>query len=226
MDTRHEVNAVFAADAVARLTGNIGVAAVTAGPGVTNMITAVKNVQMAESPVLLLGGAAATAAKGRGALQDIDQMSLFKSLCKYSATVPTVRGIVPTLRTAIQAAMSDTPGPVFVELPLDVLYPYNLVKQEIGMKEEPKNFGQRVVKWYLDFYLHNVFAGGFNAAEFGPLPVHTPLASSAQVQQCAEILSHAKKPVFILGSQVTLGPKKARDIKAVLEGFCVPCFLG
>lgn len=52
---RHEVNAVFAADAVARLSGTIGVAAVTAGPGLTNTITAIKNAQMAESPLLLLG---------------------------------------------------------------------------------------------------------------------------------------------------------------------------
>ena len=74
IDTRHEVTAVFAADAVARLTGVPGVAAVTAGPGVTNTLTAVKNAQLAQSPVILLGGATATALKGRGALQDIDQM--------------------------------------------------------------------------------------------------------------------------------------------------------
>ena len=77
IDVRHEVNAVFAADAVARLTGAPGVAAVTAGPGVTNTLTAVKNAQMAQSPVILIGGAAATALQGRGALQDIDQRSLF-----------------------------------------------------------------------------------------------------------------------------------------------------
>jgi acetolactate synthase-like protein len=69
IDVRHEVTAVFAADAVARLTGIPGVACVTAGPGLTNTITAVKNAQMAESPVVLLGGAAATVLKGRGALQ-------------------------------------------------------------------------------------------------------------------------------------------------------------
>ena len=74
VDVRHEVNAVFAADAVARMSGTVGVAAVTAGPGVTNTITAIKNAQMAESPILLIGGAAATLSKGRGALQDIDQM--------------------------------------------------------------------------------------------------------------------------------------------------------
>ena len=80
IDVRHEVNAVFAADAVARLTGIPGVAAVTAGPGCTNTITAVKNAQMAQSPLVLIGGAAATLTQGRGALQDIDQLSLFKVL--------------------------------------------------------------------------------------------------------------------------------------------------
>src|SRR5262245_13571845 len=79
VDVRHEATAVFAADATARLTGTVGVAAVTAGPGVTNTITAMKNAQLAESPVLLLGGATATVLKNRGALQDIDQLSLFAS---------------------------------------------------------------------------------------------------------------------------------------------------
>lgn len=82
-----QVTAVFAADAVARLSGVPGVAAVTAGPGLTNTITAVKNCQMAETPLVLIGGAAATLLKGRGALQDIDQMALFKPLCKYCATI-------------------------------------------------------------------------------------------------------------------------------------------
>src|SRR6186997_2281515 len=58
IDVRDEVNAVFAADAVARMTGTIGVAAVTAGPGVTNTITAVKNAQLAQSPIVVLIGAA------------------------------------------------------------------------------------------------------------------------------------------------------------------------
>lgn len=87
VDVRHEVTSVFAADAVARLSGVPGVAAVTAGPGLTNTVTAVKNAQMAESPLILLGGAAATLLKGRGALQDIDQMVLFRPICKWCATI-------------------------------------------------------------------------------------------------------------------------------------------
>ena len=80
VDTRHEATAVFAADASARLRGQPGVAIVTAGPGVTNTLTAVKNAQMAQSPLLLIGGAAATALRGRGALQDIDQLALFRAV--------------------------------------------------------------------------------------------------------------------------------------------------
>src|SRR5262249_56135948 len=90
IDVRDEANAVFAADAVSRMTGSIGVAAVTAGPGVTNTITAVKNAQMAQSPVLLLGGATATLLKGRGSLQDIDQMAVMKPLTKWATAVKTV----------------------------------------------------------------------------------------------------------------------------------------
>ena len=74
IDVRHEVTTVFAADAVARLTGGVGVAIVTSGPGVTNTVTAVQNAKMAQSPVVLIGGAAATVLKGRGSLQDIDQV--------------------------------------------------------------------------------------------------------------------------------------------------------
>lgn len=226
VDTRHEVTSVFAADAVARLSGTIGVAAVTAGPGVTNTVTAVKNAQMAESPVLLLGGAAATLLKGRGSLQDIDQLSLFKSLCKFSATVSSVKEIVPTLRKAIQVAQSGTPGPVFVEFPIDVLYPYEMVKREMGMKDSGKGLFQKIINWYLQNHLNNLFSGAFEERDTSPLQVNIPLPTSAQVQKCVELLSKAKKPVFLLGSQVTLPPIPAENLRTALESIGVPCFLG
>ena len=112
------------------------------------------------------GGAAASILKGRGALQDIDQMSLFRPLCKYCATVTSVREIGPILSRAIQVAQSDTPGtiqmkytfstevilelysgPVFVEFPIDVLYPYELVKREVGAKDEGRGLINKVVNW-------------------------------------------------------------------------------
>ncbi|MGZ8274346.1 MAG: thiamine pyrophosphate-binding protein, partial [Burkholderiaceae bacterium] len=97
VDTRHEATAVFAADAVARLTGRPGVAAVTAGPGLTNTITALKNAQLAQSPVLLIGGAAPTALQGRGALQDIDQRALIAPHVKHVARVRKVRDLGPAV---------------------------------------------------------------------------------------------------------------------------------
>ena len=78
VQVRDEASAVFAADATSRITDTIGVAIVTAGPGVTNTMTAIKNAQLAQSPLLLIGGAAATLLKGKGSLQDIDQLSLMK----------------------------------------------------------------------------------------------------------------------------------------------------
>ncbi|MBP7685353.1 MAG: thiamine pyrophosphate-binding protein, partial [Deltaproteobacteria bacterium] len=91
VDMRDEKNAVFAADAMARMTGVPGVAAVTAGPGVTNTLTAIQNAYMAQSPLILLGGATATALRGRGALQDIDQISPIQSMVKMTRQVKRVK---------------------------------------------------------------------------------------------------------------------------------------
>ncbi|MCW5883250.1 MAG: thiamine pyrophosphate-binding protein, partial [Anaerolineae bacterium] len=134
VDTRHEATAVFAADAVARLTGRPGVAAVTAGPGVTNTITAIKNAQLAQSPLVLIGGAAPTALQGRGALQDIDQMSIMQPITKWATRVRRVRDLAVRLEEAFRQALSDVPGPVFIEMPIDLLYDEALIRQWYGVK--------------------------------------------------------------------------------------------
>src|SRR5688572_19078928 len=122
VDVRHEATAVFAADAVGRLTGTPGVAAVTAGPGVTNAVTAVKNAALAQAPVVLLGGATATLLKGRGALQDIDQVALLEPHVKWLGRPVKVRDVVPAVERAFHEAAEGVPGPVFVELAIDLLY--------------------------------------------------------------------------------------------------------
>ncbi|CAL8335037.1 unnamed protein product [Boreogadus saida] len=226
VDTRHEATAVFAADAVARLSGTVGVAAVTAGPGLTNTVTAVKNAQMAESPLLLMGGAAGTLLQGRGALQDIDQMSLFKPLCKFCASIRTIREIVPTVRKALAIAQSGTPGPVFIEFPIDTLYPFHMVSKEFGVKNPPKGLMGKVVTWYLENHLTNLFAGAWETRDVSPLPVDIPYATDDQVQKCIELVSRAKKPVILLGSQATLPPTPVDDIRKALELLGIPCFLG
>jgi len=225
IDTRHEVTTVFAADAVARMSGTVGVAAVTAGPGLTNTITAVKNAQMAESPILLIGGAAATLLKGRGALQDIDQMSLFKPLCKYCATIKHLRDIKPVLCKAFQIAQSGTPGPVFVEFPIDTLYPFSLVQQEVGFSGG-KGLMNKIISWYLNNHLNNVFASAWDPLPVQPLPVDIPYVAQDDIQRCVEMISRSKKPVVLLGSQSTLPPTSVDNLRKALENMGIPCFLG
>ena len=225
IDVRHEVTTVFAADAVARLSGVVGVAIVTAGPGVTNTVTAMKNAQMAESPVLLIGGAAASLLKGRGALQDIDQLALFKPLCKFCATVKYVRDIVPTLRKAIAIAQSGTPGPVFVEFPIDTLYSYDIVCKEIAKPTAVKSIGQRIHQFYINNYINQLFADGFIPRRVDPLPVDIPSPSVSQVVSVVRLLKKSKCPLFLIGSQALLPPTPADDLRSSLEALGIPCFL-
>src|SRR5438067_2532861 len=120
-DLRHEQAAAHAADAYARLTRNVGVALVTAGPGVTDAVTGVANAYAARSPLLLIGGAAPLGLRGLGALQDMEQVPLLRSITKGAWSVPETRQIPEVLTTAIRVALSGRPGPVFVEIPVDLL---------------------------------------------------------------------------------------------------------
>lgn len=225
VDTRHEATAVFAADATARLTGRPGVAAVTAGPGVTNTLTAVKNAQMAQSPVVLIGGAAPTALQGRGALQDIDQLSLFTSVVKWSRAVRRVRDLVPTLEEAFRQAQSGVPGPVFMECPVDLLYDETMVRQLYGAARTGKTLGQRVTNAYLRWHVDRLFAGAAGQ-QAGPASAAAPSApNAAQVRQAAERLRRAQRPVLIVGSQATLDAPRVAEVAAALARIGAPVYL-
>ncbi len=121
VDMRHEQACAHAADAYARLTRNIGVAVVTAGPGVTDAVTGVANAYSARSPLLLIGGAAPLGLRGLGALQETEQVALLRPITKGSWTVAETRQIPEVLTTAIRTALTGRPGPVFVEIPVDLL---------------------------------------------------------------------------------------------------------
>jgi acetolactate synthase-1/2/3 large subunit len=121
IDMRHEQAAAHAADAHARLVRDIGVALVTAGPGVTDAVTGVANAYQARSPMVLLGGAAPLKTKGMGALQEMPQTDMFKTFTKASFTIEDTAAIPDMMQEAFRAALSGRPGPVFVELPFDVL---------------------------------------------------------------------------------------------------------
>ena len=121
IDMRHEQACAHAGDAYARLTRRIGVAVVTAGPGVTDAVTGVANAYSARSPLLLIGGAAPLGLRGLGALQETEQVALLRPITKGAWTVAETRQIPEVLSTAIRTALSGRPGPVFVEIPVDLL---------------------------------------------------------------------------------------------------------
>ncbi|HQR57687.1 MAG TPA: thiamine pyrophosphate-binding protein, partial [Burkholderiaceae bacterium] len=151
IDTRNEATAVFAADAVARLTGRPGVAAVTAGPGLTNTITPLKNAQLAQSPVVLIGGGAPTALQGRGALQDIDQRSLIAPHVKHIAQVRRVRDLGPAMDEALRIAAEGVPGPTFIECAVDLLYDEAMIRQWYAdAAGKGTGLGDRALRWYLN----------------------------------------------------------------------------
>ena len=201
IQVRDEVSAVFAADAVSRLTDSVGIAIVTAGPGVTNTITAIKNAQMAQSPLLLIGGAAATLLKGRGSLQDIDQISLLKTYVKSAVSVKKTRDVVPLLANAFNIAISGVPGPVFVELPIDLLYPEEDIRKEF-MNQLPKSgFVGKIAHWYVNRHLNDLFASKKSSVKIKPVKEFK--LDQHKIDKAALAIVKAKKPVFLLGNQVT-----------------------
>ena len=121
VDTRHEQSSGHAAEGWARATGRPGVAAVTAGPGVTDAVTAAANAMRGGVPMILLGGQGPTFFKEMGSLQEMDHVSLLRSITKWSASVHDVSRIPHYLAMAFRRATTGVPGPVFLELPLDLL---------------------------------------------------------------------------------------------------------
>lgn len=227
VDVRDEATAVFAADATARLTGIPGVAAVTAGPGVTNTITAIKNAQLAQSPVILIGGATATVLKGRGALQDIDQLTLFSSCVKWATSVKRVRDLVPTLERAFRIALQGVPGPVFVEMPVDLLYAQKTVREFYGAKAaaDIKGIGDLALQAYLRLHLERVFRGAERARAGERIISSIDPPETSEVTSALSLLRRAKRPVFVLGSQVTLQPELVAHVVQDLERLGVPTYL-
>jgi len=200
IQVRDEASAVFAADATSRITDTIGVAIVTAGPGVTNTMTAIKNAQLAQSPLLLIGGAAATLLKGKGSLQDIDQLSLMKPHVKSATSVKRCRDIIPVLHNAINRAVSDVPGPVFVELPIDLLYPEEMIREQHLSQVSSNSFVDKVFKWYVEQHLKNVFSK--RKSIIIPRKKSIKNANQSAIDKAAITIHESVRPVVLLGNQI------------------------
>lgn len=227
VDVRDEASAVFAADAVARTTGVVGVAAVTAGPGVTNAITAIKNAEMAQSPLVVFGGATATLLKGRGSLQDVDQLSLLRPITKWAASVRSVPALVPTVERALTIAREGVPGPVFLEVPVDLLYPESVVRmwyeKEAGLGKA-KGLTARALELYIRGHLYKQFHAP--AVPEVSLPRLPRLSRSADLDDVATVIARAERPVLVIGSQTMVGITDPERIATAVRELGLPVFLG
>jgi acetolactate synthase-1/2/3 large subunit len=121
VDVRHEQAAAHAADGYARLTRNVGAAAVTAGPGLTDAITGVANAYYANSPMVVFSGRNPLALESMGALQDAPQLDLLRPVTKRVDVALETRRLAEVTNYAVRAARSPRMGPAFVDLPMDVL---------------------------------------------------------------------------------------------------------
>jgi acetolactate synthase-1/2/3 large subunit len=122
VDVRHESTAAFAAEGWAKVTREAGVCALTAGPGVTNGMSAMASAQANHSPIVVLGGRAPAMRWGQGSLQEIDHVPFVRPLAKLAATAGSTEEISGLVDLAFQAALAPHGGPAFVDFPLDYVF--------------------------------------------------------------------------------------------------------
>jgi acetolactate synthase-1/2/3 large subunit len=122
IDTRHEQSAAFAAEGWAKVTRECGVAAVTAGPGVTNSTSAMAQALAADTPMFVIGGRAPKARWGMGSLQEMDHVALVKTITKQASTLASPEEAYGSTAEAMRAALSRRTGPVFMDVPLDTFF--------------------------------------------------------------------------------------------------------
>ncbi|WP_020575810.1 acetolactate synthase [Actinopolymorpha alba] len=174
IDVRHEATAVFAAEAVGKLTRRPGLAVVTAGPGVTNAVSAVTQARQSGVPLVLLGGRAPTQRWGSGSLQELDHPPLLAPVTKLARTVPSVGELAGAVDEAFRVANTPHRGPVFLDVPMDQLYS----RTTASIPASPSS----------------------PAVPAGPSEGADPDA----LAEIATLLREAERPVVVLGSDVWL----------------------
>src|SRR6478752_5208148 len=122
IDTRHEQTATFAAEGWSKVTRMPGVAALTAGPGVTNGMSAMAAAQQNQSPLLVLGGRAPAGRWGQGSLQEIDHVPFVAPLTRFAATAQSSDAVGPLIDDALRAAVGTSSGVAFVDFPMDHVF--------------------------------------------------------------------------------------------------------
>jgi acetolactate synthase-1/2/3 large subunit len=141
IDVRHEQAAAHAAEAWGRINRSCGVAVVTAGPGVTGVVTAVANSFSAQTPLVVIGGARPLVQAGQGALQELDQRAILEPITKWSAVCTQPDRIPDHVATAFRHALAQPRGPVYLELPMDVLFAESSAAPPGPSRSEARAFG-------------------------------------------------------------------------------------
>lgn len=137
LDVRHEQTAAFAAEATGKLTRVPGFAVLTAGPGVTNGVSAIAQAKFAGSPMVVFGGRAPAMRWGTGSLQELDHPPILAPVSKSATTAATAAQVGPAVDAAFRAARSPHRGPVFVDAPMDELFTPVTAPTAYGARPEP-----------------------------------------------------------------------------------------
>ncbi|HEY0517804.1 MAG TPA: acetolactate synthase [Solirubrobacteraceae bacterium] len=192
VDVRHESTAAFAAEGWAKVTREPGVCALTAGPGVTNGISAMASAQANHSPIVVLGGRAPALRWGQGSLQEIDHVPFVRPLAKLAAT-PESTGEIPGLvDEAFAAALAPHGGPAFVDFPLDYVF---MEAEEPEVDEETPPPAARTADPAAIERAGELLAG----AERPVIMAGTDLYWGHGEQQLAELARALRIPVFLNG---------------------------
>jgi thiamine pyrophosphate-dependent acetolactate synthase large subunit-like protein len=172
IDVRHEQAAAMMANAWARLLNRVGVCMGASGPGTTNLITGVAHAWADAAPLLTIGGSAPGNRLGRGIFQEVDQVAMFKPITKWAERCVDPRRLPEMLSTAMRQAVSGRPGPVYLDLPGDMLY------REVDESDVP--------------YPNPELA----------LTRARPLGDPAAIEEAMKLLERAQRPIVISGSGI------------------------
>jgi acetolactate synthase-1/2/3 large subunit len=191
VDTRHEQSATFAAEAYGKLTRRPGVAALTAGPGITNGVSAVTSAWFNGSPVVVLGGRAPQGRWGSGSLQELDHVPILASITKEATTLTDPAKAGAVVHAAAALAVEPHRGPVFVDFPLDVFGP---AAGEVPGVDSPSGRGVEP-----DPDVVAQLAGMIAAAERPALVVGSDVYWAGAWGELAAAVEHLRVPVFTNG---------------------------
>jgi acetolactate synthase-1/2/3 large subunit len=185
VDVRHEQAAAMMAHAYTRVSGRVGVAMGCSGPGALNLLTGVATAWADGCPVVAIGGSSPTFQAGMGTFQEVDQVAAFRPVTKWSTRITDPARISDTVQEAFQRARGGRPGPVYLDLPADVLFA-SLPDPQEGRAEEKRTFElSRTVSISPNTLTHS-----------------RPSADPEDVRRAVRILAAAERPIILAGTGI------------------------